>query len=106
MNPVLATERTADVDGYCWCRQVQGQHDVHGMVGAILIPSTPPTADQRIARAVRCAWWEAHYWGRPTWEEERNLALLRAVLTLSEGEWQDYARRVMALLRVSHETQA
>jgi hypothetical protein len=61
LNLVLATKRAADVQGYCHCRQEQGEADVHGMVGAIVVPLEAPSEDDRVTVRVRQAWWEAHY---------------------------------------------
>ena len=93
LHPALATERMVDVEGYCRCSQAQGEPELQGMVSAILVSLEPEPEDERVRRRIIQAWWQVHYWGRPSRERERDLALLRAVAYLPERQALAYLRR-------------
>lgn len=56
-----------------------------------------PTEEQRQQLRLRQMWWMAHYWGRPNRTVERDLAMTRAVVTLSEDQALVYLRRSLKM---------
>lgn len=100
LHPDLALERACDIGrgGHCT--------PDHPRTMKIVVPMAPvPSEAEHAERSCRAAWWEVHYWGRPTREKERDLALMRAVAYLpidaTSGDGVPYSRDALAFVKRS-----